>query len=324
MKSLLRLRNLCGIACLSLFLNCHPDVDLSHQDNKCITFRDQFHSVKALNETHAWAVGYFGRIFRTVNGGEDWQEQTSGTLAALFVVVFVDEHRGWVVGEGGVVLHTEDGGDVWSTQISDTQMSLLACDFSDRMHGVIVGEQGEILVTRDGGRRWEDRSLHEDINLNDVFFGDRLHGWIVGEFSSIFHTEDGGSTWARQRSTVLDTSLFGVSFKDEQEGWIVGQDGVMMGTRDKGLQWTEVDRVTESPLFDVLMKGDVGFAVGAKGTVLEFRRGEWNVSENMMTLGWIRSISMNVTKRGYLAGGYGVILGTDNGGRKWIRCNLVK
>ncbi|RLC62361.1 MAG: hypothetical protein DRI01_07010, partial [Chloroflexi bacterium] len=86
-----------------------------------------------------------GTIIHTVNGGENWNLQTSGTTQDLQDVAFVDANTGWAVGSKGTILHTADGGDHWIVQESATEKDLLGVSFIDASTGWIVGEKGIVL-----------------------------------------------------------------------------------------------------------------------------------------------------------------------------------
>jgi len=57
-----------------------------------------------------WAVGDYGTILYSDNGGASWVLQNSGTKNPLYSVYFTDAYNGWVVGLYGTILHTTDGG----------------------------------------------------------------------------------------------------------------------------------------------------------------------------------------------------------------------
>src|SRR5438132_13178514 len=57
------------------------------------------------------AVGEYGTIVRTTDGGNSWTVQVSGTTQALWAVSFTDANNGTAVGEGGTIVRTKDGGD---------------------------------------------------------------------------------------------------------------------------------------------------------------------------------------------------------------------
>jgi photosystem II stability/assembly factor-like uncharacterized protein len=60
--------------------------------------------VKFVNELEGWAVGAEGTIIHTVDGGEHWTVERSGTPHPLERVFFSDRNHGWAVGFGGTVV----------------------------------------------------------------------------------------------------------------------------------------------------------------------------------------------------------------------------
>lgn len=69
-----------------------------------------------LNQNLGWAVGNYGHILKTTDGGETWNHQNSGVTQELNDVEFIDENIGWAVGMNGVVLHSTNGGTTWYLQ----------------------------------------------------------------------------------------------------------------------------------------------------------------------------------------------------------------
>jgi hypothetical protein len=57
-----------------------------------------------------YAVGDWGTIIKTINGGTTWITQPSGTSENLNSVFFTDSNTGYVVGSGGTILKTTNGG----------------------------------------------------------------------------------------------------------------------------------------------------------------------------------------------------------------------
>lgn len=71
-----------------------------------------------------WAVGSGGTVLKTIDGGQKWKKQTSGTPMQLTGVFFVDDTHGWIIGVNGTVRHTVDGGATWKPQPIDTQAAI--------------------------------------------------------------------------------------------------------------------------------------------------------------------------------------------------------
>jgi photosystem II stability/assembly factor-like uncharacterized protein len=94
-----------------------------------------------------------GRIWQTTDAGVTWQLQNSGgSRADLFDVVFVNRMEGFAVG-GGDILRTADGGATWQlTHVSGAGLfGLRGVAFQGADIGIIVGDGGAILRTTTGG-----------------------------------------------------------------------------------------------------------------------------------------------------------------------------
>ena len=68
-------------------------------------------AISLADESTAVLVGLYGRILRTTDGGETWEQQFSGTTENLLAVSFVDVATGTAVGENGTIVHTTTGGE---------------------------------------------------------------------------------------------------------------------------------------------------------------------------------------------------------------------
>ncbi len=97
------------------------------------------------------AVGDYGTILRTSDGGTTWTPQGSGTFNSLYGVSFADANTGTAVGSSGTILHTTDGGATWTPQSSGTTDGLAGVSFVDANTGTVVGLYGTILRTNTGG-----------------------------------------------------------------------------------------------------------------------------------------------------------------------------
>jgi photosystem II stability/assembly factor-like uncharacterized protein len=93
-----------------------------------------------------WIVGAAGTILNSRDGGLTWTSQSSGSLANLRDVHFIDERHGWVVGFDpttgrSTVLHTMDGGTNWVQQATIHGESLEALAFQASGRGWAVGDR---------------------------------------------------------------------------------------------------------------------------------------------------------------------------------------
>lgn len=290
---------------------------------------DNLYDTKFVNAEDGWAVGAFGTIVRTRDGGQTWRPQVSHTLEHLYGVGFADVLNGWVVGRSGLALHTSDGGDTWEAQTTGSQRHLFKVAALDPQHAWAVGDWGTILATHDGGKTWEDHTLPHDVILNSIVWADPAHGWIAGEAGAIFATTDGGTTWARQNSGVEKT-LFGIDFLDVQRGWAVGIDGLVLHTTDGGATWQVLhgdpsvgaleqvgfaEALDNPSFYDIAVAGKFGYAVGDIGAVLLSEDGglTWHrkAVPGGWSLHWIRAVSLVSGTHGGFVGAGGLALRID-------------
>jgi hypothetical protein len=98
-------------------------------------------------------VGGWGgsAIYRTTDGGDSWQRQTSSTPSGLTAIEAIDASSCWAAGDGGAAIHTHDGGQVWWAESTGTSLDLRDIAFADDQHGWLVGDGGAILSTTSGG-----------------------------------------------------------------------------------------------------------------------------------------------------------------------------
>jgi len=184
---------------------------------------DDLFAVSVPTADHVVAVGYWGAIYVSTDGGKSWKKSDSGTQRLLYDVSMATPQVGWAVGQLGLILRTEDGGATWTAQPNAKQgegVNLLSVVALDEKRAWAVGEWGTRIHTEDGGKTWTDHSLtidethpqfvwlslpdqdrvrsgqkvYEDVGLTNVSClpGDRDRCWLIGEFGYIFRTENGG------------------------------------------------------------------------------------------------------------------------------------
>jgi len=97
------------------------------------------------NNDICYAVGEFGRIFKTIDGWNTNVMQTSGTSAFIESISCTSNSNVCVsVTQFGGILRTSDGGNVWETVESGTSESLMSISCSDVIC-LIAGFNGTII-----------------------------------------------------------------------------------------------------------------------------------------------------------------------------------
>jgi photosystem II stability/assembly factor-like uncharacterized protein len=227
------------------------------------------------------------KMFITRDGGNTWREtgifnqaDFKGGTPEFLSIRFADKKRGLVVGSvlnrkgdvvDSLVMRTEDGGETWHRLIVPSKTELFHLDYNGNSHGWIVGDQGVVLATTDGGANWASQNSGTKNALFNVDFRDDEEGYAVGEKGTILRTENGGANWEKV-STANLVSLMRVDFADDKNGWIVGHGGTVLRSSDKGRTWARQDSNTTNHLYGLFFSKKRGWAVGAKGLIIDYQK----------------------------------------------------
>lgn len=215
---------------------------------------------------HGWAVGHWGVILHTADGGDTWRLQRSDAQEdrPLFAVHFFDTREGIAVGLWSQVLATRDGGASWQALTlpappdgGRADRNLLAA-FADAGGNLYVpAERGMVLHTADRGRRWR----YLDTGYAGSFWtGAALRGGellVAGLRGSVFRSTDGGARWHAVDSGAR-SSITGMVESAERTVQAVGLDGTMLKSTDGGASFKarqRDDRLSLTTL--VAASGDV-------------------------------------------------------------------
>jgi photosystem II stability/assembly factor-like uncharacterized protein/subtilisin-like proprotein convertase family protein len=282
--------------------------------------------VHMISATEGWAVGGFGLIIHTTDGGVTWERQASGTFEALRAVHFHDAQNGWA--SGNVDLYTSDGGRTWQhgyRQIPGVG-TVYQMDFADRNRGFSTGNaERAIMKTTDGGRNWQRQDMPIRIGLVEFF--DALNG-IASSFEGVLVTTDGGQNWTQRPNATGADEWF-----DTNHGWRTDNSEFVGGvirqkieyTINGGVTWTR-GTVPEGTYVSRIFFVDTqnGWAVGTKENIIrttdggrtwQTQRGGLNSPRRFNSL--LRDIHMFDTLHGIAVGNTGLVYTTGDGGLTW-------
>ena len=207
-------------------------------------------------------------ILHTLDGGQSWTLQASGTPSSLKSVGFSSALKGWAAGNG-VLLRTDNGGGNWTRLMNvSAQVNDIAV-LSD--NEVWLACNNALLHTIDGGISWTMPAMQVAL-MYSVRFADSLHGLAAGTATNlqggIFSTQDGGRTWAQWRSGDSDLMFGAVLAADLVNGVAGSTSGKIWRTRDGGRTWAVDLRPTFNSWFDVRAVDDGFVVLGEMGNAM--------------------------------------------------------
>lgn len=78
------------------------------------------HDLAAISREEIWAVGGWGFLLHTMDGGATWVRAPvpGSTDDFLWTIAFANAQEGWIAGAKGLILSTQDGGRSWKREHS--------------------------------------------------------------------------------------------------------------------------------------------------------------------------------------------------------------
>lgn len=227
--------------------------------------------VHFVDANRGWAVGHWGAIIATTDGGHHWTQQRIDLAhdRPLFAVHFFDAKHGVAVGLWSLVLVTDDGGTTWRERILDVppgakkaDLNLLGlfADAAGRLYA--TAERGFVLRSDDRGQTWRYLSTGYRGSLwcgTALADGTLLVG---GQRGSLWRSEDGGARWSAV--DIGGKSSITALAADGARVAAVGVDGHIALSSDGGRRFEPQPRDDRLTLTAVTADGAGGWLMASR------------------------------------------------------------
>ena len=252
-------------------------------DDFSVTLADKpdLYSAHAISANDVVAVGQYGCIISTADGGTTWTRRTSGTKNNLNAVHYI-AGTWYAVGDNGTILTSADG-TTWVSRLSGwySGIDLYGVYALDATHAWAVGQYGFIFFSADAGVTWAVQSAPTGMTLRSVYAFDDSNVWACGDDGTLLYFNS--QVWSIQNSGT-GKNLEGISGIDDANVWTVGDDGLVL----KGIYPPSSLAITDliigegdylegyNPVVECLT-GDIGYDPYRRwGTYRELDAGESN------------------------------------------------
>ncbi len=189
---------------------------------------DPFLDVLFLDASTGFAMGAYGMLYRTNNGGSDWEIAIDGIdnpdRYHYYAMAVGADGRLYLSGEAGLLYYSSDAGSNWE-RVDDVYDGTLfgVAERGDQLYA--YGLRGHVFRSADGGVSWEEVENPERYSL---YGGTRLPDGqvlMVGAGGLILASDEGGGlrSWRHPSRSSLSSAVVNAS----GEILLVGMAGLL-------------------------------------------------------------------------------------------------
>ncbi len=258
------------------------------------------------------------RIYKTSNGGMNWNELSYIQASWLEDIFFVNQNTGYCVGNDGIVLKTTNSGQQWLLNNVISSSYLTSIYFINANTGWIGSSFDRIFKTTDAGNNWFSQ-LNVSFNVDDILFVNQNKGFASGGYQKLLYTTNSGLNWSFQNISI--NYVYDIYEIDSLNLLISGggNQPYIMKSTNGGSVWYSINN-TSSTIYSMdFINSSTGFCCGGLGHVYRTTDSGWNwvqiqtLEENSLT-----SLRFFSNSEGIILGGLtGMIFHTSNGGNTW-------
>jgi photosystem II stability/assembly factor-like uncharacterized protein len=221
-----------------------------------------------------YAVGGYGKAFKSTNGGNNWTNLSVGTTNNLMFIKFFDTNNGIIFTNYTLCLRTTNAGNSWAIQTISPAGYFKSGYFINNSTGWIIYNSGIVLKTTNSGNNWTQVSATGITSSNKyLFFTNENTGFLATDLGKIYKTTNSGVNW-EQYSVGTTDHLYTVGFKNENTGWTGGYNGMVYRTVNGGLNWTqEIINTGQHPNVISFINPNTGWIFGGGGMIMKTTNG---------------------------------------------------
>ena len=225
----------------------------------------EFYSIDMINDNTGYICGNRSAVYRTTNGGVNWDSVTIPNMPSGLIlqkVDFVNAQTGWIfsryaTGNDSTIFKTTNSGANWTKQkinATTTGNTIYSACMLDENNGWLLSSRPRAWKTTNGGAVWDSTLLGDNYlagALYDIKMINSQTGYCVGSNNRVYRTTNGGATpWTNVSfsSTTIITN-YAVEVRNQQECVVMGTYGTGYYTSNGGLTWSQ--KFLQSSISDI-------------------------------------------------------------------------
>lgn len=231
-------------------------------------------------------VGDNGYVLKTIDGGNLWEEISTGFTDDLNSINIINESI-FILSSSNSILKSVNGGNSWEEfEIPNSYVKKTV--FTDSLVGHAACGNGTILKTINGGISWyiTESSNIVPSDFLTMHFMSKDIGIASQQHSEIYKTTDAGESWQELDDNVQ--AIYDFHFLDKNRGFATGESGATYKTIDGGYNWDKIffqdGYYSYTSMFGIEFLNDsIGYATGNRGRIIKTINGGkvWNDYGNL-------------------------------------------
>ncbi len=220
-------------------------------------------------------AGNYGKIIKTMNGGNNWTTVYADTTLQFWGLWFTTSQTGFVAGSNGTIMKTTNRGDNWLIVTSPSITALDGIWFVNENTGYIGGAN-VFLKTTDGGTTWVNKNglfISGFETATSVYFSNANTGVYGTNASRIVRTTDGGETYTEVFNSSSN-AIWGLSFVNASTGYGCTSSGKVVKTTNGGVNWGFQNTPLTENLYEIYFPNEnTGYVACWSGKILKTTNG---------------------------------------------------
>ena len=271
-------------------------------------------SVYFINQDIGWTSGW-GKLYKSTNGGVSWFEKQTGVNTRIWDVLFLDQNVGWATAYPNILLHSTDGGETWTNTTASIPFVYKLCFLSDSL-GFVTGNS-YVLKTTDGGINWTSVLIPGASWFEGISFVNDSVGYIAGRYNKIFKTSNSGETWDEMMLAEFN-NLNSIDMYSLTRGVAVGNNGAIL-KRNNDSWFSGITSTTKNLNSVYTFSSSSSIAVGDSGIIIKSTDSylHWTEKYSGVNVN-LKSVQFINYYLGWAVGENGTVLKSISAGDSWV------
>lgn len=279
------------------------------------------------------AVGKNGKIFRSIDGCENWYQIQFPYLYNYEAVTFCNSLTGYISGDFGSFLKSTNGGANWFSESKYfTKQAIRDVKTIGRDTVILCGDSGYVFSSYNQGFSWSVQKPGLNNYMFRIFFINKSLGYAIGRNGTILRTVNSGLNWMQLNSGISEFWMNDIFFINENTGFLAtgvggfSVDGYLYKTTNGGSNFCLINTPSNKRFYAVrFLDSFTGFTADISGNI--YRTTDigvtWMTMNTPQSLQSILDFQFINSSTGFAVGYYGYLLKTVDGGLNWSIWNRL-